>query len=57
MCVKQLVIDESKIAKNAVLFRAKHLVDGIFIRKDLVQKIKGKGFTGFSFWEVSDYKN
>jgi hypothetical protein len=54
--IKQLVIDETKIDNDAVLFRAKHLKTAIFIRKDLARQIRDGGFSGIRFWEVSDFR-
>jgi hypothetical protein len=54
--VKKLVLDEERIDDKAAVFRARRLVDPIFIRRDLAKKMEEQGFTGFGFGEVSDYK-
>jgi hypothetical protein len=53
--VRRLTLDESKIAKTAVLFRAKHLKGGIFVRRDLAKKLQTQGFTGIVFKEIATF--
>lgn len=53
--VDALVIDETKIDKEATLFRAKHLPNKIFIKRDLARKIEDLGITGIRFEEIEDY--
>jgi len=55
--VRKLTLDESKIDKDAQLFRLKRYGLPLVIRADLAEKIKKAGFTGFEFippieWEL-----
>jgi hypothetical protein len=54
--MKRLVLNEKKIAKDAMLFRAEHLKELIFVRADLAQAVTDAGFTNIKFWKLSDYK-
>jgi len=54
--MKRLVFDERKIDKNAVLFRAEHLKDFVFIRSDLAAEVTAAGFTNVKLWRLSDYR-
>jgi hypothetical protein len=54
--VDKLFIDETRIASDATLFRAKFLPPTIFIRKDLARKIEEAGFTGVRFREVDSFR-
>lgn len=51
--IKQLVLNEKKIAKDAMLFRAEHLKTLIFVRADLAQAVTDAGFTNVKFWPLS----
>lgn len=55
--VRKLTLDESKIDKDAQLFRLKSYGIPLIIRADLAEKITKAGFTGFQFvppieWEL-----
>jgi len=52
--MKRLVVNENKIAKNAMLFRAEHLKTLIFIRADFAATVTAAGFTNIKFWPLSD---
>jgi hypothetical protein len=54
--MKRLVLNEKKIAKDAMLFRAEHLKEIIFVRADLAQAVSDAGFTNIMLWKLSDYK-
>ena len=56
MFMKRLVIDESKIDPSAVVFRAMRLSTQIFVKREFSAKMASTGFTGFRFWELSDYR-
>lgn len=47
--VRKLTLDESKIDKDAQLFRLKSYGIPLIIRADLAEKITKAGFTGFQF--------
>jgi hypothetical protein len=55
LSMERLVIDEEKVDKKSVLFRAKGLVNQIFVRRDFANKLQEGGYTGLRFWELSDY--
>lgn len=54
--MKQLVLNEKKIAKDARLFRAKHLKTLMFVRSDLADAAAKAGLTNVKFWRLGDYK-
>ena len=54
--MKQLVFDEKKIDKKAMLFRAEHLKTLMFVRADLAEEVTAAGFTNVKFWRLSDYR-
>ncbi len=54
--VRRLVFDESKIDRDAALFRAKHLKTAIFVRRDLAKKMQDGGFTGIALVEVAAFR-
>ena len=54
--MKRLILNESKINDSAVLFRAEHLKNLIFIRADLANAVTSAGFTNIKFWRLSDYR-
>lgn len=53
--VKRLVINESKINRKRVLFRAKYFEKAILVRRNLAEAIDAKGFTGIRWVELTDY--
>lgn len=55
--VDKLVIDESRIERDVLLFRIKHLRDGILIRMDLAERIEEAGFSGIQFVDITEYES
>ena len=53
--IENLTIIESNIEKDAQIFRAKGLVDVLFVREDLANKIVADGFDTVEIWDISDY--
>jgi hypothetical protein len=54
--VDKLVLDDSKVDPKAALFRAKHLIAKILVRRDLAKKMLDAGLTGIAFKEISEHK-
>jgi hypothetical protein len=54
--VKKLVLNEGKVDPRASLFRMKHVVDLIIVRRDLADAITAEGFTGIEFIEIDEYE-
>lgn len=54
--MERLIIDEKKIDPKALVFRAKGLVNQIFVRRDFSTKLEQGKFTGLRFWELSAYR-
>ena len=55
LSMKQLILNEKKIDPKALIFRARGLVNQIFVKRSFADKMAASGLTGFRFWEVSDY--
>lgn len=53
--VRKLALDESKIDRSLKLFRVKGLVDLIFFRRDLADKLRAQQFTGLEFKEIEKF--
>lgn len=49
-----LVLDESRIASKATLFRLKHYPFRLIFRRDLADEIKRQKFSGLTFIEIAD---
>lgn len=54
--VKKLVIDESKVAKNRMIFRPKSFYRAILVRRDLAEAIDKEDFTGIGWIEMEKFK-
>jgi hypothetical protein len=54
--MKQLVFNEKKIDKTALLFRAEHLSTQMFVRADFAAEVTAAGFTNVKFWPLSAYR-
>ena len=50
--VKKLVVDESKIPPETLVFRMKHFPKSIIVSRALSEAISGKGFSGILFREL-----
>ena len=53
--LKRFVIDESRVAPERLLFRAKHYNRAILVHRSLARKIDAAGLTGARWIELSDY--
>jgi hypothetical protein len=54
--VDKMVLDESKIPKDRMLFRVKQFSEVVFIRADLAQKLEPLGLTGFELREIDAHE-
>jgi hypothetical protein len=52
LTVNHLVLDNTKIPKNRLLFRAKKYAEKIIIERELAQEIVDSGFTGAKWIEI-----
>lgn len=52
---RKLVLDPDAIPPQLQIFRAKGLVDVIFVRRDLAEKMRAQQFTGLEFKEVDKF--
>jgi len=55
LLVKKLVIDDSKVENNRLLFRPKSFYNITLIDRDLAVAIDGQGVTGVGWIELEDY--
>ncbi|MEY4561764.1 MAG: hypothetical protein RLZZ618_1041 [Pseudomonadota bacterium] len=53
--LKHLVIDESRIPADRLLFRPKHYKSEILVHRALAEKIDAAGYTGARWIELADY--
>jgi hypothetical protein len=51
----RLVLDGDKIPPDAAMWRLKSLPTHVMVRRDLVEEIQAKGFSGVAFTEVKDF--
>lgn len=53
---KQLVLKESKVPKDAKVFRPKHLPTEILVRADVARKLEAAGLTGLFFIDPAKFR-
>lgn len=53
--IEALVLDPSAFSPGDVLFRAKHLVTVVFIRKDVAEELDAQGVTGAQFIPIDEF--
>lgn len=55
MSIEKLVLDESKIPADRLIFKPKGYTLATLVRRDLAAEIDAQGFTGIAWKEVADF--